>query len=494
MTTAVRERNRKRLKRVMLDTRTKMYTGRLVNGVASTAGAPTNKTWVRYPANSTEETLAWGNVLRPDVPVWVQKNKLGQNEIVGVEYVEGTVKWDNALETVGARPIINEIQPTSVGEFGILPGRIGASPLGSTYIRIQAFEHRGGRYPTKDVDVGDEYPTLDGAYRRIGVYVDPNTNTETVFGGEEVFDRNDFTDADKLSVPDNMYPVGAVIVYDDNDISSANTFEDWRLHHSSKGSGAASGLPAFGSQEVVTIASGVLDLSGATGRNIVVAAESGTSDTVDSITGLGDGEAAVFQADTGDAIAFAHNAGVLNLYNGTNIALSGSDLLLLVGRGGGEVTQPVDEKGGTGGGGSVSLLLDYTNNSVGINGTAVTATNTLDIFANQSFTVASSGSGIVEFSMRGVVLANSSGSQVGTRLVIDSAGTPLNVPLGGGTPTSNFPNVLAGSAPVKVSGLSVGSHTVKLQVLNAAGASIAVYCRSLASEAEYVGLQVTQLP
>lgn len=242
MTTAMRERNRKRLRRVMLDTRTKMYTGRLVNGVASTAGAPTNKTWVRYPANSTEETLAWGNVLRPDVPVWVQKNKQGQNEIVGVEYVEGTVKWDNALETVGAHPVINEIQPTSVGEFGILPGRVSASPQGSTYIRVQAFEHSGGRYPTTDIDVGAEYPAGDDTYGRIGVYLDPDTNTVTAFAGEEVFDRADFTDADKLSVPDGMYPLGAVIVYDGNDISGANTFEDWRLHHSSKGSGVAGSI------------------------------------------------------------------------------------------------------------------------------------------------------------------------------------------------------------------------------------------------------------
>lgn len=243
MTTAMRERNRKRLKRVMMDTRTKMYTGRLVNGVASTAGAPTNKTWVRYPANSTEETLAWGNVLRPDVPVWVQKNKQGQNEIVGVEYVEGTVKWNNALETVGAHPVINEIQPTSVGEFGILPGRVSASPQGSTYIRVQAFEHSGGRYPTTDIDVGAEYPAGDDTYGRIGVYLDPDTNTVTAFAGEEVFDRAAFTDADKLSVPDGMYPLGAVIVYDGNDISSANTFEDWRLHHSVKGGAAGGGSP-----------------------------------------------------------------------------------------------------------------------------------------------------------------------------------------------------------------------------------------------------------
>lgn len=456
MTTAVRERNRKRLKRVMMDTRTKMYTGRLVNGVASTAGAPTNKTWVRYPANSTEETLAWGNVLRPDVPVWVQKNKQGQNEIVGVEYVEGTVKWDNALETVGARPIINEIQPTSVGEFGILPGRIGASPSGSTYIRIQAFEHRGGRYPTTDVDVGAEYPTLDGAYRRIGVYVDPDTNTETVFGGEEVFDRNDFTDADKLSVPDGMYPVGAVIVYDDNDISSANTFEDWRLHHSSKGSGAASGLPAFGAQQLVAISGGVLDVNSyiATTHNFLVAAESGTADTVDSIVGLGDGEAAVFQADAGDTITFAHDAGVLNLYNGANIALSGSDLLLLVGRGVGEVTQPVDEN--SGGGGGAALVSD--RKSYG-SGDFSTSSTTFVVINSALDITLSTGARRCLVAWTLTVVPGTGQAQVDVEIDGSRAGGGYGLAHTGG---NGINQNLSGS--YLTDALSAGSHTFKLMV------------------------------
>lgn len=234
MPTALRERNRKRLRQIRLDKRRKMYTGRLVNGIVSLSGAPTNRTWVRYPADSAEETLAWGNVLRENVTVWVDKNKAGQNEIVGVEYVEGTQRWGNALETVGAAPVISELQPTSVGEFGILPGRLSASLQGGMYVRVEAFEHEGGRYPTTDIDVSTEYPPTDDAYGRIGLYLDPDTNTVTAFAGEEVFDRSDFTDADKLSVPDGMYPIGAVIVYDSNAISSANTFEDWRLHHSLK--------------------------------------------------------------------------------------------------------------------------------------------------------------------------------------------------------------------------------------------------------------------
>lgn len=358
MPAALRERNKKRFRRLRRDQRRKMYTGRLVNGVASTAAAPTNRTWVRYPATSSEETLAWGNILRADVPVWVDKNKQGQNEIVGVEYVEGTVKWANALETVGAPPIINEIQPTSVGEFGILPGRLSASPQGGTYIRVEAFEHSGGRYPTTDIDVATEYPAGDDQYGRIGAYLDPDTNIVTTFAGEAVYDRADLTDADKLSVPDGMYPLGAVIVYDGNDISGANTFEDWRLHHSTKGTGTSGGLPNFGAGVIKTLASDVA--SAGSDRHLILAAQSSTTDNLIEITGLSVGDELIIRADAGDTITVKHNdAGATDkilLYNSTDLALSGDMTLKLTKIASGKVTQYVDENTGSGGGGA---LGDY---------------------------------------------------------------------------------------------------------------------------------------
>ena len=108
-------------------------------------------------------------------------------------------------------------------------------------------------------------------------------------------------------------------------------------------------LSDFGDQEIVTISGGVLDITGATGRNIVAAAESGTSDTIDSIVGLDDGNQMVLQADAGDTIIVAHDGTNIILYNNANISLAGAALLPLIGRGSGVVVQPVDEKGSTGG-------------------------------------------------------------------------------------------------------------------------------------------------
>lgn len=472
---------------------------------------------------------------------------------VRMEYIEGQLTIINPHPADAARAYGNKVSQSAVpphsGAIGggiddyidsqrFTPGLVTASPVGGMFVRVYAFRYGNVYIPTQDYEIpSGSIPTNPAETVLTEIVYNPTSGLIESYDGSVSTDSTTTYDQDDISaitIPDEVVPLGAITLYNGMTTTLAAQV---RVLDAREFLNDTYAYPDFGATETITLAAGVLDLSNVVARNIIVASESGTSDNLIQILGLNVGQEVTLSADSGDTITLINSSDVI-LYSGADFALSGSSLLKLVSVGGNVVGNYVDQTGGTsgygssltvqdstgtpsyanistlefvggtltnpstnvarytppsgGGGGSASLLLDYTNNSVGINGTSVTVSSTLDIFANQNFTVASGGSGIVEFSMRGVVLANSSGSQVGAQLVIDSGGTPSVVPIGGCTPNSSFPNALSGSAPVKISGLSVGSHTVKLQILNAAGATIAVYCRSLASQSEFVGLQVTQ--
>jgi hypothetical protein len=86
----------------------------------------------------------------------------------------------------------------------------------------------------------------------------------------------------------------------------------------------------FESAETLTIAAGVT--TAPTKSLVIVAAESGTSDDLDTIT-TSNNRFAVFWADSGDTITFKHGTGNINL-NGGDIALTGNAFALGCCRGG----------------------------------------------------------------------------------------------------------------------------------------------------------------
>lgn len=69
-------------------------------------------------------------------------------------------------------------------------------------------------------------------------------------------------------------------------------------------------LGPFGPPTTVTIASGIVQASGA--RNLVIAAETGTVDQLDQITGIPIGKTVIISPASGDTITVADNA-TLNL-------------------------------------------------------------------------------------------------------------------------------------------------------------------------------------
>lgn len=144
------------------------------------------------------------------------------------------------------------------------------------------------------------------------------------------------------------------------------------------------------------------------------------------------------------------------------------------------------------------LQLNYTAAVDCIAGALAAATWTSLALAagpvyTQSFTIETYGS-LVEITVRGSILlgATTAGNVGMTRLVID--GDTANAKILGGEINEvggYYQNILAGSQPVILQNLSVGSHTLAVQVHSVYAAN--VYCRaSSASPQEFLQIQVME--
>jgi hypothetical protein len=130
-------------------------------------------------------------------------------------------------------------------------------------------------------------------------------------------------------------------------------------------------------------------------------------------------------------------------------------------------------------GGAVNKVqLNYTAAMDIENGSSVSAAAWKDVGTNQSFTV-DDASSIVEIHGGGFafLIPTSVDAEFAARFVIDSAGTPQNINFAGGFgKAGQGANAFDGAAPAIVTGLSVGSHTVKVQVVSTQAGTL--YCRA----------------
>jgi hypothetical protein len=126
-------------------------------------------------------------------------------------------------------------------------------------------------------------------------------------------------------------------------------------------------------------------------------------------------------------------------------------------------------------GGAVNKVqLNYTAASDLNSGTAMTAGAWVDVGTAQSFSVDDANS-LVEVHAGGFayVIPSATDAEIGARLVIDGT---TNVSFAGGfAAASKGGNGFDGATPVLLVGLSVGSHTLKVQVQSTQAASL--YCR-----------------
>jgi hypothetical protein len=114
------------------------------------------------------------------------------------------------------------------------------------------------------------------------------------------------------------------------------------------------------------------------------------------------------------------------------------------------------------------LLLNYTETADKFSGSQMTIGTWYDLLTTQTFVV-DDASATIEVVVSGNVLAgyNNSSASPRTQLVIDATGYRLGSQKTDGL---SWGNPFAGVGPVPITGLAVGSHTLKVQVTSDAGA------------------------
>lgn len=154
---------------------------------------------------------------------------------------------------------------------------------------------------------------------------------------------------------------------------------------------------------------------------------------------------------------------------------------------------------GSGGGGTHPIVaLDYVETTDIAAGISLTASTWTDLGSNKNFTVSSAGpAAVLAICVRGNVFVGdgTDTGDIGSRLVVDSAGTPIIRMIGGGFHaggTNEYVNVLGGTNVIFIAGLAAGVHTVKVQVWDEASGD-RLYCRcSSHSNAESFSIQVVE--
>lgn len=99
------------------------------------------------------------------------------------------------------------------------------------------------------------------------------------------------------------------------------------------------------------------------------------------------------------------------------------------------------------------------------NGGALTINTWTDVTVNRTFQIGSNNSMAIIIVSGILQVGEGSQGVASCRAVIDSAGTPQNIKIGGSVhPTGGYTNALAGNGIAIVTGLTAGSHTIKVQV------------------------------
>lgn len=123
-----------------------------------------------------------------------------------------------------------------------------------------------------------------------------------------------------------------------------------------------------------------------------------------------------------------------------------------------------------------SVLLDVAESTDFANPVALTANTWTDFKANQNFTVVAGSTVLINISTS-TIAGGTSTATVASRIVIDSAGTPITRYYGGTQSVgTNYANPFSGGSTIAINGLAAGVHTIKTQVLSTANNN--AYCRT----------------
>ena len=258
---------------------------------------------------------------QPNLPVTVEPDERGDLIVVGVQAKE-------FLEYSGGASLPETEVSSSSGpitERRLNPGLVHISS--GMIVTIEAFAYRWGGvdhyYPGGTLDLTSYIPATTSHHAWCKVGVDPITNTATATAGTSQVATIALTVAQLAAVDFAEYVplVGVRLTNGMTAIASEARFAPARSWWT-----VEADPMQVADSTTLTLGTGAVT---ATRTYHVIAAESGTTDDLDTITAAADNTFVLIQADSGDTITVKHGADNISLTGAQDVPLSGDDTLLL---------------------------------------------------------------------------------------------------------------------------------------------------------------------
>jgi hypothetical protein len=259
--------------------------------------------------------------------VRVEQNKIGEFEVIGSDPVESTsfytgfhVSPDTPQH--GQRHGYYGDDPVIVEGLQFNPLRTRLLSSASTSVYVEDFYYKYGDetkwWPGGSIDLAAHIPDVDNKQRFVVVGLDKGINELVLTAADTItYSVSDITyvpftgqDVKELALDTDIEPSAAVrLYYGQTSLDLRDIFFDCRHYFTPRIS------PSYNFPEptILTISSGAVTVTQSTH---IIAAQSGTSDYLDTITTTVDYMVLLLQADTGDTIILTENG---------NITLNGQD-------------------------------------------------------------------------------------------------------------------------------------------------------------------------
>lgn len=294
-----------------------------VNG--SVLGTKVGHLWVHDAASAN----SLGNVtygapyqlpIKPGATIAHRPNwRVNVVSIEGVEYIE-SMDFEEMVRANFDPHQTNQLDPSL--QYPLIENlqNLQAFPNGNATIRIMPGIYRKADgtfaiFKAIDVDILTGNVPSAGNQVVVCVWLKTDNTTEVTVSSEEPVStllKQDTTTALTLinecaaAATAGAMGIWSFIVYDTTTaITGANKFHDLRGIVGMGGTSSSSGTSGFGASTTKTLSSDTF--AAGDDRNIVVAAETGTTDELIEITGLSVGDKILLRADAGDTITVKHN-------------------------------------------------------------------------------------------------------------------------------------------------------------------------------------------
>ncbi len=304
-------------------------------------------TWVRVNAgDGTTIVPAINHVVanKPDIPVWVAENESGVYEVLRIRGAD-FLKFSGGVTLPNTSAAPTSSAPTTARK--LVPGLV-AYDSGLT-VSIQPFSYRYGTqaayYPGGTLNLTSYVPTTSNQHVWCKVGVNPATNTAVAVVGTAKVVTVQLLDSELAALDFGLYiPLAGVrLKYGDTSLASAARFTDCRPWWTVQAEPLS-----VSTAKTLTLSSGAVTV---TQTAHILAAESGTTDDLDTLTVAGDYSLVLLKATASHTITVKHGTGNISLNGAADFELSGDKTLLLFYDG----TSWADTGAGGGSGGATTL-------------------------------------------------------------------------------------------------------------------------------------------